>query len=165
MKSWQLFCAMTALLITLSESAFAAKCKGSEAAKNQRIAEAFLASNSKKPGVITTASGLQYQVLREGNGGDTPSRRSEIVAHYDLTNLDGKKLDSSRDRGVPYQTRADQVIEGWSEALQAMTVGERRLVYVPAELGYGCKGIRGIIGPNELLVFDMELVHIVKPGD
>jgi len=137
-------------------------CKTPGAADNLAKAENFLAENKQKQGVITTDSGLQYEITRPGSGDKNPSRRDTVVTHYVLYNLAGGKLQSSYDRGMPIQFEVTRVIKGWTEALVGMKVGEKRTLYVSPELAYGCKGSPPIIGPNELLIFNMELTHIVE---
>ncbi len=146
-----------------SETAEQSKhCIAPGAKENLKVANEYLAANKTKQGVITTPTGLQYQVVKLGNGKKMPSSRSEVVAHYELFNLAGKKLDSSRDRGVPLQFKVTRVIPGWTEALLTMSVGEQRILTVPPHLAYGCRGVGRTIGSNELLIFNMELIHIER---
>lgn len=119
----------------------------------------FLEENKKKSGVMTTASGLQYLVEKEGTGA-MPVMGDSLVVHYHGTHLDGKVFDSSVDRGQPAEFTLDRVIPGWTEALQLMKVGSKWKVFVPSNLAYGERGMGGRIGPNETLVFEMELVAI-----
>lgn len=132
-----------------------------QAEKNQREGEAFLAGNKSKPGVQTTASGLQYQVLRQGNG-PKPAATDTVRVHYAGTLLDGTKFDSSYDRGQPAQFALNQVIPGWTEGLQLMPVGSKYKLWIPGSLGYGERGTPGPIGPNQTLVFEVELLEVVK---
>lgn len=122
---------------------------------------AFLDENGKKEGVVTTESGLQYEVLVAGEG-DKPSATDNVKVHYTGTLLDGKEFDSSIKRGQPVTFRVDRVIKGWSEALQLMPVGSKYKLYIPSELGYGERGAGRDIGPNEVLVFEVELIEIEK---
>ncbi len=131
--------------------------------KNKREGAKFLADNKSKEGVKTTASGLQYKVVKAGNGA-TPGPTDEITAHYKGTLLDGRVFDSSYDRGQPIHLRADKVIKGWSEALQLMKVGDKWQLFIPSELAYGESGAGGTIGPNAVLLFDVELLDVKKPG-
>lgn len=127
---------------------------------NQKTAEEFLAKNKAKEGVKTTASGLQYEVLKEGTGA-TPKPTDKVTVHYTGTLLDGTKFDSSVDRGQPATFGVNQVISGWTEGLQLMKVGGKYKLYVPPALGYGPQGTpNGEIGPNSLLVFEVELLGI-----
>lgn len=134
-----------------------------EGDKNQKTADEFLAKNKAKEGVKTTASGLQYEVLKEGTG-TTPKPTDKVRVHYTGTLLDGTKFDSSVDRGEPVTFAVNQVIAGWTEGLQLMKVGGKYKLYVPPALGYGPQGAgNGEIGPNSLLVFEVELLGIGEP--
>lgn len=121
----------------------------------------FLAENAKKPGIRTTASGLQYEVLQEGSG-PHPAATSTVKVHYDGQLLNGKKFDSSRDRGTPAQFSLTQVIRGWVEGIQLMSAGSRYKFYVPYQLGYGEQGNGEAIPGGSALIFDVELLEIVK---
>ena len=118
----------------------------------------FLAENRKKPGVETTASGLQFQVLKEGEG-KSAGPRSLVVTHYEGRLLDGTVFDSSVARGTPAEFRVDGVIKGWQEALQDMREGDKRRLWIPSELAYGAAGT-GPIPPNSVLVFEVELIDV-----
>jgi FKBP-type peptidyl-prolyl cis-trans isomerase FkpA len=131
------------------------------AGKNKAEGEAFLAANKSKPGVKTTASGLQYQVIKEGTG-KKPGPNDQVKVHYLGTLIDGTKFDSSYDRGQPAQFALNGVIPGWTEALQLMTVGSKYKLFIPSSLGYGEKGTPGPIGPNSALVFEVELLEILN---
>ncbi|PMR71961.1 FKBP-type peptidyl-prolyl cis-trans isomerase [Billgrantia endophytica] len=120
--------------------------------------EAFLAENAEREEVETTSSGLQYEVLEAGDGAN-PGPSSHVEVHYEGTLVDGTVFDSSIDRGEPVSFRVDQVIEGWQEALQLMSVGDTWMLYIPPELGYGAQG-QGPIGPNETLIFQVELLDV-----
>lgn len=133
-----------------------------EGQKNQKAADEFLAANKAKKGVVTTASGLQYEVVKEGTGA-SPKATDQVTVHYTGTLLDGTKFDSSVDRGQPATFPVNQVIPGWTEALQLMPVGSKYKLWIPPQLGYGDRGTPGPIGPNQTLVFDVELLEIVKP--
>lgn len=128
------------------------------ATDNQAAGEAFLAENADKEGVKVTDSGLQYKVLEEGEGA-SPSAESEVEVHYEGSLLDGTVFDSSYERGEPVSFRVNQVIEGWQEALQMMSVGDTWMLYIPPELAYGSRG-QGPIGPNETLTFKVELLDV-----
>lgn len=127
--------------------------------KNKREGQAFLANNGKKPGVKTLASGLQYQVIKAGQGA-SPKAADTVRVNYEGTLLDGKVFDSSLRSGQPAKFRVDGVIPGWTEALQLMHVGDKWRVFVPSELAYGANGAGGVIGPHSVLVFDIELLGI-----
>ena len=118
----------------------------------------FLAENGKKPGVKTTSSGLQYQVLKEGEG-KSAGPRSLVVTHYEGRLLNGTVFDSSVQRGTPAEFRVDGVIKGWQEALQDMREGDKRRLWIPSELAYGAAGT-GPIPPNSVLVFEVELIDV-----
>jgi FKBP-type peptidyl-prolyl cis-trans isomerase/predicted small secreted protein len=131
--------------------------------KNVELEKTFLAANGKKPGVITTASGLQYQVITPGNG-PKPKVDDRVSVHYTGTLLDGTEFDSSYKRNEPAQFVLGSVVPGWKEALQLMPVGSKYKLWIPAKLGYGETGTPGgPIPPNSTLVFELELVQIVKP--
>ncbi len=141
----------------VAEAAAAAK-------KNAGEGEAFLAANAKKPGVQTTASGLQYQVVTEGKG-PKPTASDMVKVHYKGELLDGTVFDSSYDRGEPAQFSLQQVAPGWAEGVQLMPVGSKYKLWIPSKLGYGEQGTPGgPIPPNATLVFEVELLDIVKPG-
>ena len=131
--------------------------------KNLEVEAAFLAANSKKPGVVTTASGLQYQVITTGTG-PKPKMEDRVSVNYAGTLLDGTEFDSSYKRNEPAEFVLDQVVPGWSEALQLMPVGSKYKLWIPSRLGYGEAGTPGgPIPPNSTLVFELELLKIVKP--
>lgn len=132
-----------------------------EATKNKEEGEKFLAENGKKSGVITTESGLQYQVMTEGTGAK-PTATDKVKVHYTGTLLDGTKFDSSVDRGEPAVFGVNQVIKGWQEGLQLMPVGSKYIFWIPSELAYGTRGAGGDIKPNSVLKFEVELLEIVK---
>ncbi|MGC8119952.1 FKBP-type peptidyl-prolyl cis-trans isomerase [Marinobacter sp. VGCF2001] len=132
------------------------------AQENKEAGEAFLAENAERDGVETTESGLQYEVLEEGNG-EHPGAEDQVEVHYTGTLISGEVFDSSRERGQTVTFGLNQVIPGWTEGLQLMTEGARYKLYIPSDLAYGPGGNQAI-GPNETLVFDVELVTI-NPGE
>ena len=121
---------------------------------------AFLAENGKKEGVVTTASGLQYEVLKEGEGAK-PTATTEVSVHYHGTLTDGTVFDSSVDRGQPASFPLNRVIPGWTEGVQLMSVGSKYRFTVPSDLAYGENGAGQMIGPNEVLIFEVELLEIL----
>ena len=130
--------------------------------KNVEQEKAFFAMNGKKPGVVTTASGLQYQVVTQGTGAK-PKATDNVSVHYTGTLLDGTEFDSSYKRNEPAQFVLGSVVPGWQEALQLMPVGSKYKLWIPAKLGYGEQGTPGgPIPPNSTLVFDVELIDIAK---
>lgn len=131
---------------------------------NAKAGEAFLAENKKKPGVQTTASGLQYQVIKAGTG-PKPVLTDMVTTHYHGTLIDGTVFDSSVERGQPASFPVNGVIPGWTEALQLMPVGSKWKLFVPGNLAYGERGAGGKIGPNATLIFDVELISIDKKED
>ena len=128
-------------------------------AQNKNAGEAFLAENAKKEGVKVLPSGLQYQVITEGNG-KKPSATDRVQCHYEGTLIDGTIFDSSIKRGEPAVFGVNQVIKGWVEALQLMQEGAKWRLYIPSDLAYGPRGAGGAIGPNATLIFDVELLQI-----
>jgi len=130
------------------------------AEKNLKAGEAFLAANAKKEGVKTTASGLQYKVIKAGTGA-SPKPTDIVKVHYTGTLVDGTVFDSSVQRGEPATFPVNGVIPGWTEALQLMKVGDKWQLVIPAKLAYGEQGPRSI-GPNSTLIFDVELLGIEK---
>lgn len=122
--------------------------------------EAFLAENAKKDGVVVTESGLQYEILEQGNG-DKPSATSTVRTHYRGTLITGEEFDSSYGRGEPTEFPVNGVIKGWTEALQLMPVGSKWKLYIPYDIAYGAQGAGGAIGPYQTLVFELELIEIV----
>ena len=129
--------------------------------KNKEAGLKFLEENKKKEGVQVTASGLQYQVLTMGEG-DKPKATSTVRCHYEGCLIDGSIFDSSYKRNQPADFPVNQVIPGWTEALQLMPVGSKWRLFIPSELGYGEHGAGDMIAPNSVLIFDVELLDIVK---
>jgi FKBP-type peptidyl-prolyl cis-trans isomerase FklB len=128
--------------------------------KNRREGEAFLAANKAKAGVKTLPSGLQYQVLQQGNG-PSPRITDKVRAHYHGTLLDGTVFDSSVERGEPLEIAVNGVIRGWTEALQLMKVGDKWRLFIPSDLAYGPNGAGDKIGPHQTLIFEIELLAIL----
>lgn len=131
--------------------------KKAEAAAGE--GRAFLAENAKREGVVTLASGLQYEVLTAGEG-SKPGLDDQVRTHYHGTLIDGTVFDSSYQRGQPAEFPVSGVIAGWTEALQLMGVGSKWRLYVPSELAYGAQGV-GSIPPHSVLVFDVELLAVL----
>ncbi|WP_180070557.1 FKBP-type peptidyl-prolyl cis-trans isomerase [Acinetobacter sp. YH16038] len=132
-----------------------------KAEENAKAGKAFLQENAKKPGVKTTKSGLQYLVLKEGKG-KSPSANSNVRVHYEGRLIDATVFDSSIARQQPVDFRTTQVITGWTEGLQLMKVGAKYRFFIPADLAYGQIGSGDIIEPNSTLIFDIELLEIIK---
>ncbi len=128
--------------------------------KNISEGKNFLAENAKREGVVTTASGLQYEVIQAGNG-TTPSASDQVKVHYHGTLIDGQVFDSSVQRGEPATFGVTQVISGWVEALQLMPVGSKWKLYIPSDLAYGAQGAGQSIAPHTTLVFEVELLEII----
>jgi FKBP-type peptidyl-prolyl cis-trans isomerase FklB len=129
----------------------------------KKIGAQFLTENKKKQGVVTTASGLQYEVIKEGTGPKAMLTDS-VLAHYTGTLLNGFEFDNSYKRNEPYKFAVTGVIKGWTEALQLMNEGAKLKLYIPSELAYGDYGSGGDIGPGETLVFEVEIIQIIKPS-
>ncbi|MDA3819726.1 MAG: FKBP-type peptidyl-prolyl cis-trans isomerase, partial [Candidatus Delongbacteria bacterium] len=123
--------------------------------------EKFLEANAKREEIKVTESGLQYEVLREGDG-EKPGPNSKVKVHYEGTLLDGTVFDSSYERGEPIEFPVNGVIKGWQEGLQLMKTGAKYKFYIPYDLAYGERGARGAIGPYETLIFEVELLDIVE---
>lgn len=132
-----------------------------DAEKNVKEGEAFLAANAKKPGVKVLPSGLQYKVIKSGTG-KSPKATDTVKVNYHGTLIDGTVFDSSVDRGEPATFPVNQVIPGWTEALQLMKEGDKWQLVIPAKLGYGERAAGPKIGPNSTLIFDVELLSIEK---
>jgi len=127
---------------------------------NIREGKEFLTNNAKRPGVKTTASGLQYEVLTRGKGA-IPKASDTVKVHYHGTLISGKVFDSSVQRGEPATFGVTQVIQGWVEALQLMSAGSKWKLYIPSELAYGERGAGQLIGPHTCLIFEVELLDIL----
>ena len=131
-------------------------------AENIEKGKKFLEENKQRPGVVTLPSGLQYEVIKEGNVGHYAKIDDQVQCHYEGTLVDGTLFDSSIKRGQPATFGVNQVIPGWVEALQLMKEGDQWRVYIPANLAYGPNGAGGVIGPNMALIFDVELLRVIK---
>jgi FKBP-type peptidyl-prolyl cis-trans isomerase FklB len=141
--------------------AFFANVSKSEGEKNLKAGEEFLASNKAKAGVVTLPSGLQYEIIKAGSG-PKPKTTDQVRCHYHGTTIDGKVFDSSVTRGEPVVFPVSGVIPGWTEALQLMPVGSKWKLVIPAALAYGEQGAGADIKPNSTLIFEVELLEIVK---
>jgi len=139
--------------------AYFGKLQAAAQAKASEAGNAYLTENAAKEGVITTESGLQYEVLTTGSGAK-PTADDQVTVHYHGMLTDGTVFDSSVDRGEPAQFGVTQVIPGWVEALQLMSVGDKWKLTIPSNLAYGDRGAGGLIGPNATLVFEVELIGI-----
>jgi len=131
------------------------------ATSGKATGDKFLVANKTKDGVKTTASGLQYKILTAGTGA-TPAATDTVVTHYTGTTIDGKVFDSSHKRNAPATFPVNGVIKGWTEALQLMKVGAKWQLFIPSELAYGERGAGANIGPNQVLIFEIELLEIKK---
>jgi len=141
--------------------AFGTAKQASVAGKNRDQGNAFLAENKKQKGVVTTASGLQYMVLRQGSG-ERPTATSKVRVNYEGKLLDGQVFDSSYGRGEPAEFGLNQVVAGWTEGLQLMPIGSKYRFWIPSNLAYGSNGTPGgPIGPDATLTFDVELLGIL----
>lgn len=133
----------------------------SETTGTTNAGEKFLQQNKTKKGVVTLPDGLQYKVIVEGKG-EKPKATDQVTVHYAGTLIDGKEFDSSYKRGEPATFPVNGVIAGWTEALQLMPVGSTWELFIPANLAYGEQGAPGAIGPNETLVFKVQLISVKK---
>ena len=134
--------------------------KSEKATANLKAGDDFLEQNKKREGVMTTASGLQYEVLTEGSGAK-PKATDKVKCHYHGTLINGSIFDSSVQRGQPATFPLNMVIKGWTEALQLMSVGSKYRLFLHPSLGYGERQTGSVIGPNSTLIFDVELLDIV----
>lgn len=137
----------------------AQKAREEIAMTNATAAQEFLAENAQRDTVLTTDSGLQYEVMAEGEG-EHPSATDTVTVHYAGTLLDGTEFDSSYKRGQPISFALNRVIPGWTEGVQLMKPGAKYKLFIPPELGYGERGAPGVIPPNSALIFEVELISI-----
>lgn len=140
---------------------FFAEISKVESDKELKAGEDFLAANKSKAGVVTLPSGLQYEIIKAGTGAK-PTAEDQVKCHYHGTTIDGKVFDSSVDRGEPAVFPVNRVIPGWTEALQLMPIGSKWKLYIPAALAYGEQSPSQEIKPNSTLIFEVELLEIVK---
>lgn len=130
-----------------------------KAQANLKAGEAFLAENKNKENITELPSGLQYEVLQQGDG-EKPTATSNVTCHYHGTLIDGRIFDSSVQRGQPATFPLNRVIKGWTEGLQLMNTGSKYRFYIPAHLAYGERAVSAEIGPNSTLIFDVELLGV-----
>ncbi|MBT6514332.1 MAG: FKBP-type peptidyl-prolyl cis-trans isomerase [Crocinitomicaceae bacterium] len=157
MKYLLLFTILGTGLISFSQEKSAPKKEKSELQSGKD----FFAENSKRKDVVTLASGLQYEIITEGNG-PKPGPTDKVKTHYHGTLLNGTVFDSSVERGTPLSFPVNRVIKGWTEALQLMPVGSKWKLYIPSHLAYGERGAGAKIKPNAALIFEVELIEIEK---
>ncbi len=150
-------------VMALQQDLMAKKAEQSKtlAENNKKAGEAFLAENKKKEGVVTLPDGLQYKVIKEGTGA-IPKAADKVKVNYKGNLTDGTEFDSSYKRGEPAVFQVDKVIAGWTEVLKLMKVGSNWEVYIPSNLAYGERGTGMVIGPNQTLIFEVELLSIEK---
>jgi len=134
-----------------------------QAEENMTEGKTFLEENKNAEGVVELESGLQYKVLESGSG-ESPEATDRVSVHYEGKLLNGEVFDSSYERGTPQQLAVNQVIPGWTEALQMMKPGDKWELYIPSELGYGQRGSLPVIGPNSTLIFQVELLEVLGEG-
>jgi len=135
------------------------EAKKSQSSKNKQLGDAFLAANKSKDGVVTLKSGLQYKVIKSGNG-PSPKLTDKVTTHYRGTLIDDTEFDSSYSRNKPTSFPVNGVIPGWTEALQLMHKGDKWQLFIPSKLAYGERSVGNIIQPNSTLIFEIELLEI-----
>ncbi len=135
------------------------KIMSKNAEANLEVEQIYFEENGKRPGITTTKSGLQYEIMVDGNG-QIPKLTDKVTTHYHGTLPDGTVFDSSVQRGEPATFPVNGVIQGWIEALQLMKAGSKWRLFIPSNLAYGSRGAGGIIGPNQALIFEIELISI-----
>lgn len=136
-----------------------AEMRNQKAQENLEAGQTFLTANKEKAGIVTLPSGLQYEIIKEGNGAK-PSATQTVTCHYHGTLIDGRIFDSSVQRGQPASFPLNRVISGWTEALQLMPVGSKWRLFLPPNLAYGDRQVSAEIGPNSTLIFEVELLGI-----
>lgn len=141
-------------------TAFSQKAQSAAGEKSKAEGKKFLEENKKREGVTVTASGLQYEVLKRGEGKESPKATDQVKVHYHGTNIDGSVFDSSVERGEPISFGLNQVIAGWTEGVQLMHVGDKFKFFIPSELAYGERSPSPKIKPNATLIFEVELFEI-----
>jgi FKBP-type peptidyl-prolyl cis-trans isomerase len=156
-KPTQIIAMITAIFIGITMLSLA---NANSPEENKTAGQAFLATNAKKSNIVTTPSGLQYEIITAGTGAKSPSATDNVTVHYRGTTLDGEEFDSSYKRGEPATFPLNQVIPGWTEGVQLMKEGSKFRFYIPSELAYGENGAGRTIGPNSTLIFDVELLKI-----
>ena len=134
--------------------------RAAAAVRNEKEGKVFLAENARKPGVVVTQSGLQYRIIDAGSGQARPTEDDEVKVHYRARFIDGTEFDSTHQRKQPYSVKPKQLIKGVTEALQLMSQGAKWELYIPADLAYGEQGSDPYVGPNAVLIFEMELLEI-----
>ena len=151
-----------AAMVQILQSFMQRQQEEAQAAVNDNLiaSEAFLAENAQRDGVVVLESGLQYEILASGSGSESPTTTSTVLAHYHGTLADGSVFDSSVDRGDPASFGVSQVIAGWTEALQLMTVGDKWRLYIHPDMAYGEASPTPTIPPNSTLIFEVELLEI-----
>ncbi|TNC87074.1 MAG: hypothetical protein CSH49_15605 [Alcanivorax sp.] len=159
MTQEEMVAAMNALQARKMKEQQAAQTKALE--ENQAAGAKFLEDNKARDGVVVTESGLQYEVITQGEG-ESPDENDKVNVHYHGTLPDGTVFDSSIERGEPISFPVNGVIKGWTEALQLMKVGDKWKLFIPSDLAYGARGAGPKIGPNQALVFEVELLGVEK---
>jgi FKBP-type peptidyl-prolyl cis-trans isomerase FklB len=144
------------------KQAAAAEAAEAKFGENKKAGEDFLVANKSKEGVQTTESGIQYIILKEGSGEKPAGPATRVKVHYHGTNLEGKVFDSSVDRGAPAEFGLNQVIKGWTEGVQLMSVGSKYTFFIPQELAYGAQQRSEDIKPFSMLIFEIELLEVLK---
>ena len=152
-------CALCYVNISAADNTTSQSSTPTKQVKTTMQNETFLAENKTKPGVVTLPDGLQYKILVEGNG-KQPKDTDTVTVNYAGTLIDGTEFDSSYKRGKPTSFPVNGVIRGWTEALKLMKVGSTWELYIPAELAYGAEGVPPVIGPNQTLIFKVELLSV-----